>query len=240
MPQIGLTYQDLILVALFSGGDYDNGIEGCGVGAAVGLARAGFGSSLVAKVQSLALRVQHAENKRTKVTLSGPERRELDTFLDSWRAEVTHELRTNSRKLLGKRNNRAAASMQAMGGAFPNVDVLMAYINPVTSEERAVAKAVRANPRASGATLAAIVRKVKDDIAQSLRSSIIWPRDPSIAEIARLVEDKFEWGYKERMIQRFSNWLWEGIVCRHLRRQAIIRDLGESRFFVLCLYINNR
>ena len=213
-------------MALFSGGDYDSGVEGCGVSAAVALARAGFSTSLVAKVRSLAVSVQHTENKRTKVSLSESEKRELDRFLDGWRAEVAEELRTNSRKLLGKRNKRAAANLQAMGSSFPNVDVLMAYINPVTSEERAVAKAVRANPHAEGPELVAIVCKAKNDCARNLQNTITWPRDPSITEISQLCEDKFEWGYKERMVQRFANWLWEGIVCRVLRRKTITRDIG--------------
>lgn len=227
LRQVGLTYQDLVLVALLSGGDYHHGLDACGISVAVGLARAGFGQSLVAKVQSLALSVQHVEGRKTKVSLSGPEKRELDTFLEGWRVEVAEELRTNSRKLLGKRNPKVAANLLALGNAFPEVDVLMAYINPVTSEERAVAKVVRENPSTTGTELANIVRRAKEDVARSLGESIVWARDPSVGAIAKVCEDYFEWGYRDCIIQRFNNWLWEGIVCRTLRRKAILRDLGE-------------
>ncbi|KIP12163.1 hypothetical protein PHLGIDRAFT_21224 [Phlebiopsis gigantea 11061_1 CR5-6] len=202
-PEVGvrLNYKDLILVALLSGGDYHNGVEGCGVSAAIGLARAGFGETLVAKVKSLALSVQHTENKRTRVTLHGREKDELEAFFKVWRAEVAEELRTNSRKFLAKRNTRAANNLLALGSAFPDVDVLMAYINPVTSEERAVAKA--------------------------LCSTISWPRDPSVSAIAKLCEDYFEWGYRERMVHRFGLWLWEGVVCRTLRRKTMLFDCNS-------------
>ncbi|EKM52630.1 uncharacterized protein PHACADRAFT_149458 [Phanerochaete carnosa HHB-10118-sp] len=224
-PEVGLTHQDLVLVALLSGGDYHHGLDACGISVAIGLARAGFGRSLVAKVQSLALSVQHVEGRKTKVSLSGAEKCELDTFLEGWRVEVAEELRTNSRKLLGKRSPKAAANLLALGNAFPNVDVLMAYINPVTSEERAVAKATRANPSTTGTELANIVLRAKEDVARSLGESIIWARDPSVRAIAKVCEDYFEWGYRDRIIQRFTSWLWEGIVCRTLRRKTILRDL---------------
>lgn len=184
----------------------------------------------MAKVKSLALSVQHAENKRTRVTLHGREKNELEAFLKVWRAEVAEELRTNSRKFLAKRNTRAANNLLAMGPAFPDVDVLMAYINPVTSEERAVAKAVKANPTASGATLATIVDRARQDIARQLCSTVSWPRDPSVKAIAKLCEDYFEWGYRERMVHRFGLWLWEGIVCRTLRRKTMIFDARKFSF----------
>lgn len=222
-----MTYEDLVLVALLSGGDYHKGLDSCGVPTAVGLARAGFGRTLVTKVRSLALSVQHAEGKKTKVTLSGAERADLDAFLAEWRADIANELRTNSRKFMGKRSPKAAQNLMTMGSAFPDVDVLMAYINPVTSEERAVAKAVRANSSASAAALAGTVTRAKADIARKLSESIVWARDPSVGAIAKLCEDYFEWGYRDRVVKRFTNWLWEGIVCRRLRRKTILSDLGE-------------
>lgn len=184
----------------------------------------------MAKVKSLALSVQHTENKRTRVTLHGREKDELEAFFKVWRAEVAEELRTNSRKFLAKRNTRAANNLLALGSAFPDVDVLMAYINPVTSEERAVAKAVKANPAASGAALAAIVDHARQDVARQLCSTISWPRDPSVSAIAKLCEDYFEWGYRERMVHRFGLWLWEGVVCRTLRRKTMLFDACEFPF----------
>lgn len=233
MEQVSLSYKDLILIALFSGGDYHDGVPGCGIAVAVGLARAGFAEQLITKVESLALSVQHVEGKRTKVSLGGKEKRDLDEFLQVWRAEVAEELRTNSKKLLGKRSPKAASNLLNMGSSFPNVDVLMAYVNPVTSEERAVAKAVKAHSAASGIPLSSVIRQTKMEIARKLQGSIIWPRDPSVGAIAKVCEDYFEWGYKEWMIQRFSNWLWEGIVCRTLRRKTIIKDHGAHAILLV-------
>ena len=225
-----LTYKDLILVALLSGGDYHPGIEGCGPSAAVALARAGFGAQLVDKIESLALSVQRIENKPTKIKLGDREKRELDTFLEHWRADMVNELRNNSHGFLKRKNTRAANNLQSMGASFPDVNLLMAYINPVTSEERAVARAVKADPTASGAALMTLVHRAKEDIAQQLRESIVWQRDPSVGAIAKVCEDYFEWGYKERIVHRFGSWLWEGIICRMLRRKTMISDSSEYSF----------
>lgn len=219
--KVGLTCSGLILVALLSGGDYHKGVDGCGIQAAVALARAGFGDPLVAKVKSLALRVQHAENKRTRVKLSAADEDELERFLSTWRTDVADELRTNSKKFLAKKSPKAASNLLAMGSGFPDVDVLMAYINPVTSEERAVAKAVKQH---SGVTdTSSVVIQARRKIAEDLRAKITWPHDPGVGAIAKVCEDYFEWGYKEMILKRFANWLWEGIVCRRMRRKAIAK-----------------
>ena len=86
---------------------------------------------------------------------------------------------------------------------------------------------VRAHPNASGAALAGIVARAKDDVARTLRETIVWANAPSVGAIARVCEVHFEWGYRERVVKRFTNWLWEGIVCHQLRSKTIARDNGE-------------
>ena len=90
---------------------------------------------------------------------------------------------------------------------------------------------MKGNAAASGAAIATIVNQARDDVARQLRMTITWPRDPSVGAIAKVCDDYFEWGYRERMVHRFGLWLWEGILCRALRRKTIITDSGE---FVLC------
>ena len=73
---IQLTQEEMILIGVLRGGDYSDGLHGCGVATAHGLAKAGFGEKLV-----------HAAR-----TLS---RDALEDFLVDWRQEIRHELRTN-------------------------------------------------------------------------------------------------------------------------------------------------
>ena len=49
---VGLSPGGLLLFALLSGGDYDNGVEGCGAVTALGLAKCGFGDQLLASLKN--------------------------------------------------------------------------------------------------------------------------------------------------------------------------------------------
>ncbi|EJD42038.1 PIN domain-like protein, partial [Auricularia subglabra TFB-10046 SS5] len=86
---IALTQGGLILIALLSGGDYHPGVRGIGMGIARGLAQCGFGDQLVEAMRTLK---GHA----------------LETFLQQWRANVAHELRTDSRGLVGRKYRQLA------------------------------------------------------------------------------------------------------------------------------------
>ncbi|KAL4241617.1 XPG/Rad2 endonuclease [Abortiporus biennis] len=108
-PQIGMNRADLVFFALLSGGDYDNGVPGCGPKIAYGLIKCGFGTQL----------------------FSGFERRDhrdLGSFLNRWRAEVNEELRTNSRGHLPKHNSVQLPAL------FPRTDILEWYFTPYCSE----------------------------------------------------------------------------------------------------------
>jgi holliday junction resolvase YEN1 len=48
---VGLSPGGLLLFASLSGGDYDNGVEGCGAITALGLAKCGFGDQLLASLK---------------------------------------------------------------------------------------------------------------------------------------------------------------------------------------------
>jgi hypothetical protein len=83
-PQgLALSPDGLILFALLCGGDYDPGIDNCGVITAFGLARCGFGDKLVDAIQNL-----HDHD--------------LDHFLVQWRDSLQFELSSNSQGMLCK------------------------------------------------------------------------------------------------------------------------------------------
>ncbi|TBU30914.1 PIN domain-like protein, partial [Dichomitus squalens] len=116
-PDIQLTQGGLVLVGVLRGGDYSDGLHGCGVQTAHGLARAGFGDALLDAARTLP-------------------RDALAAFLARWREDVRVELRTNARGCLPR---KCAALARAVPEDFPSVDVVLAYARPVTSEAKGAA-----------------------------------------------------------------------------------------------------
>lgn len=108
---LSLTRGGLLLFALLVGGDYDLGIEGCGSGIAHGLAKCGFGDTLMNALSSL----------------SGTC---LRKFLDLWRKQMREELRTNAAGILGRCYRAVAAKIP---DSFPNLSVARLYHSPLTS-----------------------------------------------------------------------------------------------------------
>ncbi|KAF8556743.1 hypothetical protein OG21DRAFT_1602064 [Imleria badia] len=112
-PSVALSRSGTILIGLLSGGDYiPAGLPGCGQKFATGLARAGFGDSLMKAVKEL---------KGAR----------LDAFLDQWRQDIRNELKTNKSGLLPSKKPSLAASLP---NDFPSLPVLMSYAEPLTSE----------------------------------------------------------------------------------------------------------
>ncbi|KAL6308878.1 PIN domain-like protein, partial [Sparassis latifolia] len=180
-PDIQLTQGGLILIAILRGGDYHPaGLAGCGPAIAHGLARCGFGDSLLNAARTLS--DEH-----------------LPGFLVAWRAEVREELRTNARGLLQRKNPTLA---KALTDDFPNMEVLLSYTDPITSEPK-------------GRT----ARNVNMD----------WQKEPDLGKIAGLCEMYFEWGVKEIIIKRFRTVLWPSAVLRILRRSVLIADKRKNR-----------
>lgn len=180
-PEIALTQDGLILIALLRGGDYDSsGLPNCGPNVAHALARCGFGESLL----------------RAARTLS---RERLEVFLDGWRAEVRQELRTNARGFLNSRKAKLADSIDA---SFPDIDTLMLYARPVTSEL---------------------------SITNTSLPTYRWDKEPDLGKLGALCERKFEWGTREVIVKRFRTVIWEPAVQRILRRAVLDLDAKEGR-----------
>jgi len=175
-PDIRLTRGGMILIGLMSGGDYQQGgLARCGVTTAHALARCGFGDSLYEAAVNI-------------------NRESLNDFLVSWRDEVRNELRTNSKGEIGKKQVSLANSITEN---FPDVDILLSYVNPITSESMG---------------------------RDSNNTKITWEREPDLAKLAGVCELYFEWGYKEAIIKRFRTILWHSMVLRILRRAVLNLD----------------
>ena len=172
---IQLTQNGLILIAVLRGGDYSDGLHGCGVATARGLARAGFGDSLV-----------HAARTLTRGA--------LEDFLVGWRQQIRDELRTNAS---GRLDRKSPALAKTITEDFPNIDVVLAYTNPITSEAK----------------------------GPGHRNTVVdWNKEPDLGKIAGLCEMYFEWGVKHIIIKRFRTVLWPSAVLRILRRAVLIKD----------------
>ncbi|KAI1790600.1 hypothetical protein LXA43DRAFT_946919 [Ganoderma leucocontextum] len=177
---IQLTQGGLILIGVLRGGDYSDGLRGCGVQTAHGLAKAGFGDTLL----------------RAARTLS---RDDLEAFLVGWREDIRKELKTNAKGCLQR---KCVALAKTIPEDFPDVELVLAYTNPVTSEAKG-----RAHRNAN----------------------VDWDKEPDLGRIAGLCEMYFEWGVREVIIKRFRTVLWLSAVLRILRRAAILKDRKEAR-----------
>ncbi len=174
-PDVQLTQGGLVLAGVLCGGDYSKGLHGCGVQIAYGLAKAGFGDTLL----------------RAARTLTRPD---LEVFLVGWRDELCAELKTNAKGRLPRKSPRLAKTVPKN---FPHVDAVLAYTNPVTSEEK----------------------------GRQHRNAIVdWDKEPDLGRIAGLCEMYFEWGVRQVIIKRFRTVLWPSAVLRILRCAAVLMD----------------
>ena len=179
-PTISLTTGGLILIGLLSGGDYAQaGLPGCGITTAHALARCGFGDTLHDAATTLP-------------------RDALPAFLISWRQGLREELRTNSQGIIGRKLGKLAKEVP---NSFPDIDILLSYTNPITSES--LGRAVEKNLK------------------------LTWGKEPDVGKLAALCEFYFEWGYKESIIKRFRTLLWHSIVLRILRRAVINAEASD-------------
>ncbi|KAI0759110.1 PIN domain-like protein, partial [Fomes fomentarius] len=173
--EIQLSQGGMILIGVLRGGDYSDGLHGCGIATAHGLAKAGFGDSLLQAARTLS-------------------RDDLEDFLVGWRKDICHELKTNSS---GRLQRKSPALAKTITEDFPDIDVVLAYTNPVTSEAKG---------------------------AGHKNTVVDWDKEPDLGKIAGLCEMYFEWGLKHVIIKRFRTVLWPSAVLRILRRAALIKD----------------
>lgn len=142
------------------------------------LALCGFGDSLYNAAKSLP-------------------RQTLVHFLKGWRDSVRDELQTNKMGLLGKKHPKLAN----IPDSFPNIDVLLLYVNPITSETIGNADHYR---------------------------GLTWDKEPDLGKLAGICESSFEWGDQEVILHRFRTIIWHPAVLRILRRAALILDSAND------------
>lgn len=117
LSTLHLTSNDLILIALLSGGDYHPaGVKGCGPQSAVALARAGFTTSLL-----------------TGLTTFANSPSDLEAFLELWRNEVAVELATNASGFLSRKEASLAGKIRAATD-FPDPKIVRDYTHPAITK----------------------------------------------------------------------------------------------------------
>ncbi|KAI9776139.1 MAG: hypothetical protein M1839_000555 [Geoglossum umbratile] len=168
----GLDREGMVLVALMSGGDYiPEGVPGCGIKVACEAARAGFGKSL--------LSIPRTDTAGFK----------------TWRDSLAHELRSNASKFFRVKHN----ALQ-LPGAFPNLEVLGYYAQPMVSSAEGI-------------------QKLKDEIQ--------WDGEVDIAGLRAFVADAFEWRHKSGAI-KFIKGLAPALLVWKLRTRGAIAAVDEQ------------
>lgn len=101
----------MLIYTLLCGGDYNQGVAGCGPTTAVALARCGFGDQLLAAYHN-----RHSAD--------------FKKFLPKWHHDIQIELMTNFSHFLPRRQPDVMGEILY---DFPDCRVLEFYANPVTS-----------------------------------------------------------------------------------------------------------
>jgi hypothetical protein len=127
IAKTGLGREELVLVALLSGADYDTkGSKRFGITIAVALAKAGYAKSLFEGIR----RIQESE---AATAFPASSQGALQRFFAEWRGEIANELRTNENQLFSRREAKLAAEFEA-STSFPDMSILGLYLHPTVSE----------------------------------------------------------------------------------------------------------
>lgn len=173
-PDLGA--EDLVLVALLAGGDYDTtGLARCGVKTVLGLARAGWGRRLVELFRA------HVPRGTPRAAVDG-EDPAWDALLAPWRDGVRRELRENTHGHLTRRHTKLAASLSdTFLGDRHTRGVLYDYVYPATSQHDAAQRALL-EARVASPPVCAVGR-----LARRAQAQFGWGTTLLIDKFARLV-----------------------------------------------------
>ena len=147
---------------------------------AVGLARCGFGDTLIEAVWKY---VKGAAGEEAE-EVEG--RKELEDWLVGWREDVANELATNSQGHLPSKRTALSRTLLSFNSpsapshkdTFPDLRILLYYTTPLTSET--------------------YHRSSRNKI------EINWTKgEPDLGKIAAVCELYFEWGWEKRIIKRW-------------------------------------
>ncbi|PPR03299.1 hypothetical protein CVT24_012607 [Panaeolus cyanescens] len=185
----------LLLFALLTGGDYDqSGLVNCGQVTALALCQCGFGDELLDAVHT------HLINS--------PNEDAFDIFLLGWRDRVCNELRFNSHRYLSYRRPDLANTINST--AFPDREVLMLYVFPVTSLD--------------GALPALIAPAALENVSQS------WYliHEPMVKNIAEFCRSHL-YLKEARLTRRLVQQVFPSIVLRMLYSPIYIYDTSSQK-----------
>jgi holliday junction resolvase YEN1 len=147
-------------------------LRGCGHNTALALTQSGLGDSLLEAAQYMS-------------------RSAFSVFLLQWRQLLCHELRSDASGKIGRKCPKLAEDVPA---DFPNVDLVMAYVEPLTSWSR------------GGRDM-----------------SFLQPKEPRLDLLTPFCHQNFSWGSLNDVQLKLSKTLWDGIclkmlcmVCVHL------------------------
>ena len=110
------TQDDMIFFALFSGGDYGNGLAGCGSVLVKALIREGYARRLMDQIRNT---VGYGEARAKR--------------LQEWREEVAEVFRTNPDKLFDSKHPALAQTLLDMVN-FPDTTIIDSYLFPLVSD----------------------------------------------------------------------------------------------------------
>ncbi|KAJ6482431.1 PIN domain-like protein [Mycena sanguinolenta] len=180
-PKVSLTRGGILLIALLSGGDYDKGIPGCGIAIAHAIAQGNLGDMLLDKA----------------LESPTPTAAFLE-FLVTWREAISLEFSTNASGLLGRRY-KAIATAIAETPSFPDIEVIFAYVHPITSWTH-----------------------------YSLPPYYAWgPAKPNLTAIARFCQHRFAWD-AVTLANKFSKSLFFGIANQSFLKPYNLHTLVEA------------
>ncbi|KAF8833369.1 PIN domain-like protein, partial [Paxillus ammoniavirescens] len=108
---VRLTRADQVLIALVSGGDYSDGIQGCGIKIAHLLSQYKLGKALLNAFSTM-------------------QQSEFTHFLRDWQDDLRRVLETDPGGFLGRKYVKIAG---AIPNSFPDYDVLQSYASPLTT-----------------------------------------------------------------------------------------------------------
>ncbi|KAJ7093743.1 PIN domain-like protein [Mycena epipterygia] len=181
-PSVSLTRGGLLLITLLSGADYDKGVPGCGIATAHAIARGNLGDLLLDAALQSPTPTAHFLN-----------------FLTWWREALCNEFSNDPHGHLGRKHKTIAATIAEMP-SFPNLDVIFAYVHPITSWSE----------------------------NYLLPDSHSWGlAQPNLTSIARSCQLQFRWD-AATIATKFSKFLYSGIAIQSLLKPYDLNALLQA------------
>jgi Holliday junction resolvase YEN1 len=150
---------------------------GCGVSVAQRLVTHGYGNTLCSAARML-------------------ERVEFENFLVKWCENVRNFLCQDPVGSMGSRHPALAA---AMPDTFPNREILLLYVFPITSS---------------------------DDVIKSFNSGYCLP---DVVEIARVCELYFPWAVPRTILAKFSTNVFPAVLVAVLKEEVVRRESNSGQ-----------